>query len=322
LASYEHSQVFDQIKISKESITTNYTSLQYLQTLDSFIWKSLHPIATECPSLFYTYFAKVVARQSLRSSAKFTSNDRQKLPIQLFNALIAEDQEKAFTNIREMYINRGLLFGLVGFFLRYLKTYTELQFVKLKPEIRRSITHRIETNIGLRPQGNLYQAIQETKFWDTKAIGWKNKIIEKYARMTIMNAQRTYKDFSYLVKLDDIVQIYMVIVSRSVDRCDPRQGVLTTFIQNWYKSAKGEVAQLAQGTSDSSYEGLIEEHGDAVHDFIGVTNPDVESELWAHVAYVAYCTDPHGLVRTSLGIPQYVSPTDRQLLEALVYEPS
>jgi len=321
VSNYEHSTVFDSMKTIKEKIQTNYTSLQYLQTLDFFIWESLKPIATECPSLFKNYFAKVVARQTLRSSAKFTSNDRALLPVQLFNALVEENEDKAFLRIRHMYVNRGLLFGLVSFFLRTLQVYSELQFAPLKPEVRRSVMRTIELSVGLKSGGRLWNAIQQVRYWDERAIELKNKIIEKYTRMTISQAQNTYKEFNHTVSLDDVVQIYLVIVSRAIDRCDSRQGVLTTFIQNWYKSAKGEVAQLAQGHNDSSYESLIEDHGDAVHDFIGVTLPDLEQELQEHIAYAAYCADPQGIVRTVLGIPQYVSRQDRQLLEALEYEP-
>lgn len=321
--TYEHSKAFDVLKQTKEAVSGNYTSLQYLQTLDYFIWESLRPIAAECPNLFYNYFAKVVVRQTLKPSSKFTSNDRIKLPLQLFNALMEQDQTKAFALTREMYINRGILFGFVSFFLNTLKLYTELQSnTRISEVMRRTLTKRIETSIGLREHGMLYPAMQQVDYWDKKARTWKGFIVEKYTRMTLNQAQKTYTDFNHSVRLDDVVQIYLVVVNRSIDRCDSRQGVLTTFIQNWFKSARGEVAALAEGQQDSSFDALIEEYGDSVHDFIGVTLPNLDRELYEQLAYTAYVTDPRGLVRTSLGIPQYVSRPDRELLEALAYEPS
>lgn len=318
---YTHSKAFDTLKNTKEAIKGNYTSLQYLQTLDYFIWESLRPIAAECPSLFYNYFAKVVVRQVLKPSSKFSSNDRTKLPIQLFNSLVEQDQAKAFTQIKEMHINRGLLFGFVSFFLNTLKKYAELQAnTKITAVVRRTLVQMVETQIGLRPNGLLYPAMQQVEYWDSKARTWRSQIVEKYTRMAILQAQRTYKDFNHSVRLDDVVQIYLMTVSKAIDRCDSRQGVLTTFIQNWFKSARGEVATMAEGQQDSSIEALVEEYGDTVSDFLGSTLPNLDRELYEHVAYVSYTVDCVGLVRTSLGIPQYISRADRQLLELLTLE--
>lgn len=317
-STYEHSKVFDDLKRVKEKIKTNFSSLQYLQTLDYFVYEALKPIAAECPSLFYSYLTKVVARQTLKSSAKLTSNDRQKLPVQLFNALIDHDPARQFEQVRKMHLNRGLIFGFISFFLSSLELYERIHNEFLfKPLVRQSILASIEQNIGLRAGGSLYAAIQQIKYWDTMARQWKGYIIEKYTRLALMQAQRAYRDFNHSVRLDDVSQIYLIVVSKAIDRCDSRQGVLTTFIQNWFKSAKGEVGQLAEVQKESSFEGLVEEHGDSVHSIIGVTLPDLDQELRDHVAYVAYTVDPQGLIRTSLGIPQYVSRSDRQLLEAL-----
>lgn len=321
--TYEHSHAFDTLKNTKESVAGNYTSLQYLQTLDYFIWEALRPIAAECPDLFYNYFAKVVVRQTLKPSSKFTSNDRLKLPLQLFNSLVEPDQTKSFELTKSMFINRGILFGFISFFLRSLRLYSELQYnTKVSLITRRTLIARIENSVGLRKNGMLYPAMQQVDYWDAKARTWKGFIVEKYTRMALNQAQRTYKDFNHSVNLNDVVQVYLMVVNRAIDRCDSRQGVLTTFIQNWFKSARGEVAVMAEGQQDSSFDALIEEYGDSVHDFIGVTLPNMDRELYEHIAYVSYVTDRVGIVRTSLGIPQYVARADRELLEALSYEPS
>ncbi len=320
--NYTHSRVFDSMKNVKEVIQGNYTSLQYLQTLDLFLWGALKPIAAECPILFNNYIAKVVARQTLKASAKLSSGDRTKLPIQLFNTLITVDPESSFEASRLLYINRGILFGFVSFFLNKLEYYSDLQTgrYKLSDIERRTVCHVIEAQIGLREQGLLYPALMQVRHWDAKARWWKGLIIEKYTRMAVLQAQRTYKDFNHCVTLDDVVQVYMMIVSKAIDRCDARQGVLTTFIQNWFKSARGEVAHMAASQGDSSYEALTEEHGDAVHEILGTTLPDTTAELQEHVAYVASLADPVGLVRTRLGIPQYVTRKQRALLEVFIYE--
>jgi len=318
-AQYEHSIVFQRMKTVKEKIQTNYTSLQYLQTLNHFLWKALQPIAIECPEFFKGYLCKVVARQTIKASAKFTSNDRQKLPVQLFNCLRSTDQ-KMLDLAKDMHVNRGLLFGLISFFLNHVETYKRLHEKAALSVRTRSICWQVERQLGLRDGGELYQAILEVEYWSIKARTWKEQIIEKYTRMALLQAQATYKDYNHVVRLDDIVQIYLMVVSRAIDRCDSRHGVITTFMQSWFKSAKSEVAKLAEGHQDSSYEGLIDEHGDAVHDILGVSAPDMSFEMWQHIAYIGRQVDPEGLVRTKLNIPQYVSLKHRKLLQEFVYE--
>lgn len=319
VANYEHSVAFDKLKGIREKISGNYTSLQYLQTLNHFLWKALEPIARECPELFKGYLCKVVARQTLKASAKFTSNDRHQLPVQLFNVLVAQDQ-KVVELARDMHINRGILFGFISFFQNRLARYRRLHQQAVQGVVTRSICWRIERDMGLRDGGELYTALMEVEYWATKARKWKEQIMEKYTRMALLQAKATYTDYNHVVKLDDVVQIYLLVVSKAIDRCDSRHGVITTFMQNWFKSARGEVARLAAEQQDSSYDSLIEEHGDAIHDVLGTSDPDLSSDMWQHVSYVAQQVDPLGLVRTKMGIPQYVSLKHRKLLEAFVDE--
>lgn len=316
IANYTHSRVFDSMKHVKERIPNNYTSLQYLQTLDFFLWNALKPIAIECPRLFYNYMAKVVARQTLRASAKLTSDDKHKLPLTFFNALMISDDQKQFEATKLMYVNRGLLFGFISLFLRQMKQFQELQ-VNRDGLMRLSQLKQIETNVGLRRGGLLYPALMDVTFWDAKALTWKSMITEKYTRMTLGQAQHAYTDYHHVVDLDDVIQIYLMTLNKSIDRCDARQGVLTTFIQNWFKSAKGEVAALADKAQDQSIESLVEDHGDAASDIIGCVEPSREHELMQHAAAIAARIDPQGLVRTSLGIAQNVTTSDRKLLELL-----
>src|SRR6185503_246124 len=212
-----------------------------------------------------------------------TSNDRHKLPIQLFNTLRAAD-DKMIEHAKDMHVNRGLLLGFIAFFLNRLAPYKAMHEKAHDSVLINSRCWAIERGVGLREHGELYQAIKDVEYWYAYARKWKDQIIEKYTRMALLQAQATYKDYNYAVKLDDIVQIYLVVVSRAIDRCDSRHGVITTFMQSWFKSAKSEVAKLAEGHQDSSYEGLIEEHGDAVHDLLGTVMPDQSSEMWQHVA--------------------------------------
>ena len=322
MKSYEHSRAFDTLKGITESITGNLTSLQYLQTLDLFLWKALEPIHAECPSLFNNYLAKVTAHQSLKASTKFTSDDRSKLAIHLFNVITAPDIKKAHEHAKSMYLNRGLLFGFLSMFLNKLRYYEKLHspFARIDPVVRNSKMYAIERDLGLRQGGSLYSAIQQVRYWYEKAHEFKEMIVQKYTRMALMHAQSTYKDFNHYVPLDDVVQIYLMVVSRAIDRCDARQGVLTTFITNWFKSARSEVANMARGQSDQSVESMTDVHGDAASNILGFVMPDTSGELEDHIAYVAKTTDTHGYIRAPLGIPEHVSRQHKELLRSFALE--
>lgn len=322
--AYQHSKSFEQLKSINESITGNLTTLQYLHTLDMFLWRALEPIHTECPSLFNNYMVKIVAQQSLNASTKFSSEEDRhaRLPILLFNLLSETDSKKAHEHAKALHINRGILFGFISIFLNRLSYYEKLHspFVKLDDVYRKSEMLRVEQEMGVRPGGSLYAAMQQVRYWDERARDFKGKIVQKYTRMAIMNAKLTYADYNHYVSLDDVVQIYLLVVSRAIDRCDARQGVLTTFIQNWFKSARSEVREMAKGQSDQSYEELAEIHGDAVSDIIGFSMPDTSSELEQHIAYIAKKMDKQGYLRASLHIPEFVTSAQAKVLESLALD--
>jgi hypothetical protein len=320
--SYTHSEVFEKIKATDEKIKDNYTSLQYLQTLDMFIWEALEPIYEECPHFFRCYIAKIVARQSAKASAKFSSSDRGKLPILLFNFLTELNPKKALEHVKDMNLNRGILFGLINLFLAFTHEYEKLNspFHKLDPLVRRYRIYKIEQRVGLRPQGNLFRAIQQVRYWDVRARTWRSQIIEKYHRMTLNYAKTTYVDYNHFIPLDDVVQIFLTTMTRAIDRCNAKQGVLTTFIQNWLKSARSEVADLCKGQTDQSFETLSEEYGDAISEVIGFTEEDRTAELYELLAAKAKVVDKIGLTRYSLGIPEFLTSFERETLEMFVDE--
>jgi hypothetical protein len=320
--SYQHSKTFDSLKGIKEQVDGNYTSLQYLHTLDMFLWNALTPIQSECPSLFNNYMAKITAHQSIKSSTKFSSDDRSMLPVHLFNMVTTEDHKKAYESARAMFINRGLLFGFIAMFLKRMATYEQLHspLLKMNPVKRATAIHRIERDVGLRSGGVLYAALQQVHHWYEKALWWRGVILEKYTRRALGEAQRTYKDYNHYVELDDVVQIFLMVTERAINRCDARQGVLTTFIENWFKSARSAVANLAKGQTDASIEQLIEEHGDAASDIVGFTVPDTSEETLQHIAFLAKRLDKFGYVRSTLGIPEFVTRDQRSVLESFVLE--
>jgi hypothetical protein len=318
VSGYTHSETFASLKTHKETITDNLSSHQYLQTLDMLIWNALTPIVYECPTLIHGIFAKFCARQTRKPNTKMTSDLKEKLPVILFNALNEPDPAKALVLYKSLYFNRGLLFGTLTLFLSKGREYAKLHsaFHDAQNPVLHSKLRALELQLGARSSSGLYAAVRQVEYWDKKARTWRGMIIEKYTRTALMAAKRTYVDYAHKMKLDDVVQIHLMMVGKAIDRCDARLGVLTTFVNPWLKGARSQVDEEAKEQGLESLEDLQERT-----DMEIVTEFDTFSEDLEHLAYKSRILDPVGLVRTLLGIPQWVNAVDRQTLMAFALEP-
>jgi len=310
MATYQHSESFAKLKNINEGTDTNYTTYQWLHTLDFFIESALDPMATAYPDFMDNYFAKVVAWQTTRPSVKFTRNHKDTLASALFNSITTEGAEKR-KHQKSMLLNRGILFGAIASYLQTVNTYMQLHSVcgvySSMPSSRRKLLIALaEERVGSE---YLHAATLQTMYWAQKAYDFKALIVKKYVRLAIMNAKRTYADVKFVIRLNDIIQTYLVFLSKAIDRCDSRQGVLTTFIQTWFYSARAETHKAALEEQHSSYEDMVES---GLLEF--ATQPDSNFEAVQHIAALAKTLDPSGAIRYSLGIPEFFTTHDLKIL--------
>lgn len=311
--SYAHSNTFGSLKSIKEGIVGNLTSVQYLSTLDLFLHNAIELIHRTAPSFAYAFASKAVARQTLKPATKYSRNERGTLPTHLFNLLVTGDIHHFF----ELNLNRGLLFGLISEFLCIVNTHTRIHNCEIKATVAKEVEVRLHTQdqLGMDYAYNLYAVSAEVRFWEAKAQWFKSLIVQKYVRMALMHSQGTYKELKHSYPLDDIIQIYLTYLSKAIDRCDTRQGVLTTFITSWFKSARAEAAQCAKDGYHKSYEAMIE-NGSSLEEVL----PDTEYEALEHIAAVAKSIDQQGIVRASLHIPEFLSSKQKAVLQLFIVE--
>lgn len=304
--SYQHSETFAKLKDVKEHIKVNLTSYQWLATLDHFIESAIDPIATAYPEYLDNYFAKVVAWQTTKPNVKFSRNAKEVLPVLLFNSLTSDGIKKREYQ-KAMLLNRGVLFGVINSYIRLTNSFMALHdpLNRMKRSPRMLAIKRTEELTS----PHLYSATLQVRYWAAKAYWFKELIVQKYVRMTLMAAKRTYTDIKHRQKLDDVVQTYLVYLSRAIDRCDSRQGVLTTFIQTWFYSAKAEIQRGLAEEQHSSYEEMIENGL-----FVSATMPDCKYEALQHVAATAKKLDPEGVLRYACGIPEFLTAKQLRIL--------
>lgn len=316
MARYQHDQSFASLKKTEEQVEGNYTSSQYLKTLDHFLWKAVDPIIDTCPTFASNYFSKVVAQQMVRVN-KMTSDDRSLLPMQFMNYLLGDRSQ-----LREMHFNRGVLFGLIDLFRESTHEYMEASNKSL-PSNAAALSRRLsarratELRLGVQPLRSLYSTCIAVEHWQAEAIKFKNAIFEKYIRLALTQAKRTYDEIAYQIPLGDIVGEFMVIVPRAIDRCDSRHGVLTTFIQNWFKSARSKIMdRVTENASTDSYDEILESDEGPPEEWSHLPNADME--MLQALAEVAKRVDPSGCARASFGIPEHVTYQQRQILMCYV----
>ena len=318
---YQHSEVFARLKAISENIKINLTSLEYLQILDYFLKNAWKKVVLHYPEFTNNYLAKILSFVSFHRSYKVCSEPKQTFPILVYQCIQATNASKV-TAFDHIHLNRGIIFGLLSQWLNLAEKRNEIwsPFTKGMTERERFIaSDLIDQQLDLKDKDNFQAVYTEVIYWYNKARDFRTMICQKYTRFALLQAQKAYVQYNYRISLNDISVIYCLIVGKAIDRCDARFGVLTSFIQNWMKSAQCQVAKLAKQDNHYSLEALHEQYGDyADLPYIELkTNDEVND-----IAYKAQLADPDGVLRATLGIPEFVSIDDYTFLKKLIINES
>lgn len=314
---YQHSEVFAKMKAINENIKVNLTSLEYLQILDYFLKNAWKQIVLEYPEFVNNYISKVLSFIAFHRSFKVCSESRAQLPYLIYKCILAENKAKV-TAFDRIHFNRGVIFGLLAQYLTIAERKANIwsPFNTSKTEREKFIESiKCDELLGIKNQDNFQSIYMSVLYWYNKAKDFRAMICQKYTRFALLQAQKAYVQYNYKVSLNDISVIYCMIVGKAIDRCDTRFGVLTSFIQNWMKSAQCQVIKLVHQENHLSLEALHEQYGDSIDMPTKEieTNEDVEQ-----IAYYAKQVDPEGVLRATLGIPEFIDYKDQQFLEGLV----
>ena len=293
--NYKHSENFGRMKRIKEDVQTNYTTSQWLTTLDFFIEAAIDPIVIVNPELSDNFFAKAVCFQFHKPSFRFTQVDKSTLGSTLFNSLTTNGKDKRHHQ-KMLGMHRGIRMGLVSVFEKTVNMKYASPFEKVS---------KVKRLLALKKLGDhYYEAVMQSKYCSNKAVKIKNTLEEKFVRMALNNAKSLYVEVKHQYDFDDLQQKFLLCMSRAIDRCDSKKGVLSSFIQNWFMSVKAEVREsINQTTEFTDYE------NDMV---ISDSSEDLENKQ--HIRFVAKKIDSYGLMTFMLGIPPYIKNSDLKKL--------
>lgn len=322
---YEHSKTFASLKKIKESIGTNFSSYQYLSTLDSLLYKVIYPIVDN--TYFVDHFlAKILAWQYLNPKRKASSLPRSDFASCVTLFLIATDTSKKMKLLKKTKLDRSILSEMIRLWVQICEPYERLGSDLTVPRGSAAEAEKtIEIQASLKSDHSLYGAYQQATYWWSHYLEFRNRVLEKYVRLCLTQAQKDYVSFKHRVPMSDVIQIYLVNAAKALEKCDTEKGVLTTHITNWLKHAKNQV--IAAHLSDTAY--VLPKNSKTVSAFLAKANlvplEEVsESEIALEepaedlqsMRQIAKLFDPRGLGRICLGIQEVLSSEERQILRA------
>lgn len=316
---YEHSSTFASLKGLNETLKGNHTSAQYLETLDTLIDNALRPII-QSTALFEGFVCQLIGWQEANRKRKVSFLDRHEFTaLACAWLLIPSKIDKSF-QARRLRIERGALLEFLNTFLESSEHYLQAcsarltgpngQVLPLDEQLsyRRSVEEAYGSPVLMRPY------LMEAHYWWNRAQEFKNLILEKYVRLCLMSAQNDYRHtFKCKVKLDDIIQSYLLAAIRAIDKCDARQGVLTTHIRNWFLTAR---ASLAASMRDELSEVADDEQLADMQGSVDPVDLDIASRIEG-VRFIARLADPTGAGRAYLGISESLTYIEDNLCNEL-----
>lgn len=321
--SYEHSRTFSALKRVKETLDTNLTTAQYLKTLDEYLNRALTSIVSHS-SHFDGYVAQLLAWQERHPKRKVSFLSREEFRVVAMNWLMTTDRQARVQSLTTLKLDRAIIFEFCRSTLDLVRNYEEACNANLKDADGQLLTVssmlevKHETEKALGSSGALMSAIQSCRFWINIAEEFKNSILEKYIRLCLQRAQRDYvKIFKKRVSIDDIVMWYILATTRSIDKCDAYQGVLTTHIQNYFYTARPHINKAKPNDLNTEID-QAELKGSLLTS--GSLEEDLESQQKSDsIKIICRLMDPEGYGRAYLGINESAETMADSRLSAVMH---
>lgn len=320
---YSHSEAFAKLKTVDEKIATNLTSYQYLSVLDSMLYAAMEPILTNT-KFFDVFLSQIIGWQTLNPKRKTCGVGRVGLVTLSTLFFLTGDPKQKLKLVKRMKLHRNILFECIVRWIDLMGDYPDLANQFGTAEIVRRL-HELHEKSLMRPSYSLHSTYTTTVFWYKKAKIFKEQIMEKYTRLVLTTAQRDYVELGMIEPLNDMVQSYMMTMSKAIDKCDADRGVLTSYITSWLKSAKNNVEKRAAGdigrvNVQTSYGKAVSVELDEVEEAVSDDDNRDRMDSIRRVRTLAKLFDPKGYGRIALGIQEQLSEDDRTTLRALVVQ--
>ncbi len=319
----ESRSYLSKVKDIREQITDNLSTPQYLQIYEELIENAMAPVLSSC-NYFDLFLLRLISWQDVNFRRKVSFLKRAEFPRLAMTFLLQRTAEERLVAYRNLRLDRGARIEFLKLFLEYTSTYKKACNCDLEiPSDSTCVSVlgycasvKAEVETSLKATKPLIAAIRDVEYWLDSAQHFKQMLMEKYVRLCINTAEKDRAlIFGETVKLDDIVQTYLMAASRAIDKCDHRQGTLTTLIQKWMLTAREVITKQKDRKDNVTISGIDEEEVQwaTVKSYEqNVIDQDDEDEKLQVICEIAKLVAPVGAARELLGIPEFLTERERK----------
>ncbi len=322
---YNHSHVMSVVKNTTERIKKNYSSSQYIEVLDILPDLAIAPILESCD--YADQFVSGILHHSVENTRrKLSSTERNELLPRCVLFLSATPSKK-LPIYKSLRLERSITRLILEKFLAASDKYESYKLAEsLGTASPEDIISRknIEYALGFNKSLDLICVRKTVNYWHDKYKSFREQVLNKFMRFITVQAQAFYAQNNSSVDLDELLQNYIMYSAKAVDKFDPRQGTLTSYIKNWLSHARNVTTTNESGTSfvlpSAKRSSGINNRSLSIDDdsvkeiFVEDGRAEVLSDV-ERVRKLSRLADPVGLARLSMDIEEYNYPHELKLLQ-------
>ncbi len=335
------SAVLQTLKSVKERLPDNYTSGQLFEVLDRMLYRSIDPII-EHANYVDRILAIVLSWYSNNQRRKVSPLSKERFNTYVIAFLGARDNDLRKKIYRNLRLERNITFFIVQRWLSLLKPWRQLHVQYARGD--NSVLHQmasLERTALIWNNHNLFTEYQNVAYWHEQAAQFKQQMLEKYMRFIMREAYGYYRaqqinNPHLRFDLDEIAQNFILAAYKAIDKCDERQGTLTTYIQNWLKNAKVSTHfrheyGIAYNIPHSKRQRIAKKQDHSSNIYVSIDSEeaqeiasehDLEQEMERNdqinfVRMLAKIADPIGIGRIVLGIGEVLDEHEVNKLKGI-----
>lgn len=274
------------------------------------MYKAVFPLL-EGTKFFDAFVGQILGWQTQNPKRKVCGVGKAYLSSYLVTFFLLNSPKKKLVILKKIRFDRSVILESIRQWLDTVKDYKHIcEQTPTVHNLKRLV--EITDKSLLRTGYGLFSVFSQVKYWYDLTVNFKEKILEKYTRLCLNTAQRDYVELQGKVKLDDIIQVYLLTALKAIDRCDTEKGVLTTHIQNWLLSAKNVVVSKYINESTETNVNLV-----SLDELDDLTVDAVEdnTDTIKRVRRISKVFDPDGFGRLVLDIEEVLTSKDIAFLK-------
>lgn len=226
-----------------ERLAENLSSSQIASTLDELILRALSPLVGF--NLLETVLVEILPFTATNARRKFSALSQNDFVDKLFSVIVVDNKKQKLQLLREIRMERTLYFTTLSMFEERTKFLPKLmtEYIGLNLKHIRAVSDSYKKLMDIAdavnvPLGKLYQVRQESIYWYSLAVQFKQMISEKFVRLAYVEAQKAAKSTGLDVNVSDLFRDLMISSSKAIDKYDSTKGPLTSYVMWWFMDAK------------------------------------------------------------------------------------